>query len=71
VPHLAGRGCRPIEPLPAHDDAHNRIAGKPMAVVHVFIAGEAALDGLAQQAEQPVSNVLSTRSRVAIPDLLR
>jgi hypothetical protein len=42
-----------------------------LAVVHVFIAGDAALDGLAQQAEQPVSNVLSTRSRVAIPDLLR
>ena len=57
--HLAGRGRRPIEPLAADDGAHSRIAGEPFGVVHVFIAGEAAVDGLAQQAEQPVANVLS------------
>ena len=57
--HLAGRGRRPIDPLPAHDGAHSRIAGEPFGIVDVFIAGEAAVDRLAQQAEQPVANVLS------------
>jgi hypothetical protein len=42
-----------------------------LAVVHDFIAGEAAVDGLAQQAEHPGQMFFSTRSRVAIRDLLR
>ena len=31
---------------------------KPFGVVDVLVAGEAAVDGLAQQAEQPVPDVL-------------
>jgi len=38
---------------------HRRIAGEPFGVVHVLVAGEAAVDGLAQQVEQPVADVLS------------
>jgi hypothetical protein len=40
--------------------AHHRIAGEPLGIVDVFVLGEAAVDGLAQQAEQPVADVHST-----------
>ena len=56
--HLAGRGRRPVEPLPADDGAHRRIAGEPLGVVDVLVAGEPAVDRLPQQAEQPVADVL-------------
>jgi hypothetical protein len=54
IAHLAARCDRPVQPLPADDGAHSRIVGEPLGIVHVLIAGEAAVDGLAQQAEQPV-----------------
>ena len=38
---------------------HCRIAGEPLGIVDVFVAGQAAVDGLAQQAKQPVWSVLS------------
>ena len=56
--HLAGRGRRPVEPLPADDGAHGRVAGEPLGVVDVLVAGEPAVDRLPQQAEQPVPDVL-------------
>ena len=56
-PHLAGRGRRPAKPLPSHDGAHGGIAGEAVGVVHVFVAGEPAVDRLPQQAEQPVADV--------------
>jgi hypothetical protein len=48
-----------VEPLAADDGAHGRIAGEPRGIVHVFIAGQSAVDRLPQQAQQPVPNVLS------------
>jgi hypothetical protein len=56
--HLAGRGRRPVHTLPADDGAHGRVAGEPCGVVDVLVAGEPAVDGLPQQAEQPVADVL-------------
>jgi hypothetical protein len=44
--HLAGRGRGPIDTLPADDGAHGGIAGEPLGIVHVFVAGEPAVDGL-------------------------
>jgi hypothetical protein len=55
--HLAGRSRRPVEPLPADDGAHGGVAGEPLGVVDVLVAGEPAVDGLPQQAEQPVADV--------------
>ena len=57
--HLAGRGRRPVETLAADDGAHRRIAGEPLGVVDVFVAGEPAVDRLAQQPEQLVADVLA------------
>ena len=48
-----------VDALPADDGPHRRIAGEAFGVVDVFVAGEAAVDGLAQQAKQPVANVPS------------
>ena len=45
-------------PLPADDGAHGRVAGEPLGVVDVLVAGEAAVDRLPQEAEQPVADVL-------------
>ena len=47
-------------PSPADDGAHRRIAGEPLGIVDVFVAGEAAVDRLAQQAQQMVADVLAT-----------
>jgi hypothetical protein len=57
--HLVARGGRPVEPLPAGDGAHGRVAGEPVGVVDVLVAGEPAIDRLPQQAEQPVAKVLA------------
>ena len=45
--HLAGRGRRSVDTLPADDGAHRRIAGEPLGIVDVFVAGEPAVDRLA------------------------
>jgi hypothetical protein len=58
--HLAGRGRRAIRSLAADDGPHRRVTGQPLGVIDVFVAGETAVDGLAQQAQQLVANVLST-----------
>ena len=47
-------------PSPADDGAHRRIAGEPLGIVDVFVAGEPAVDRLAQQAQQMVPDVPST-----------
>jgi hypothetical protein len=57
--HLAGRGRRSVHTLAADDGAHHRIAGEPLGIVDVFVAGEPAVDRLAQQTKQPVANILS------------
>ena len=59
-PHLTGRGRRSVEPLTPHDGAHGRVAGEPVGVVDVLVAGEPAVDRLPQEAEQPVPSVLPT-----------
>src|SRR4029077_16853596 len=48
-----------VHALAADDGAHHRIAGEPLGIVHVLVAGEPAVDRLAQQAKQPVANILS------------
>jgi hypothetical protein len=58
--HLAGRGRRPVHALAADDGAHHRIAGEPLGIVDVFVAGEPAVDRLAQQARQMVADVPAT-----------
>jgi hypothetical protein len=55
--HLAARGRGLVEPLPADDSTHGRIVGEPLGVVDVLVAGEPAVDGLPQEAEQPVADV--------------
>ena len=57
--HLAARGRRPVEPLAADDGAHGGVAGEPLGVVDVLVAGEPAVDRLPQEAEQPVADVLA------------
>ena len=42
--HLAGRGRRSVDALAADDGAHHRIAGEPLGIVDVFVAGEPAVD---------------------------
>jgi len=48
----------PAEPLAADDGAHGGIAGEPLGVVDVLVAGQPAVDRLPQEAEQPVADVL-------------
>ena len=55
--HLAGRGRRPVHALAADDGAHHRIAGQPLGIVNVFVAGKPAIDRLAQQTRQMVPDV--------------
>ena len=55
--HLAGRGRRSVHTLAADDGAHHRIAGEPLGIVDVFVAGEPAVDRLAQQPRQMVPDV--------------
>ena len=43
--------------LAADDGAHPRIAGEPLGIVDVFVAGEPAVDRLAQQSRQMVPDV--------------
>ena len=57
APHLAGRGREPVHSLPADDGPHGRVTGEALGVVDVLVAGEAAVDRLPQQAEQPVPDV--------------
>ena len=47
----------PVHTLAADDGAHHRIAGEPLGIVDVFVAGEPAVDRLAQQARQLVPDV--------------
>ena len=58
--HLAGRGRRSVHALAADDGAHHRIAGEPLGIVDVFVAGEPAVDRLAQQTRQMVPDVPAT-----------
>jgi hypothetical protein len=56
--HLAARCGGPVEPLAADDGAHGRVTREPLGVVDVLVAGEPTIDCLAQEAEQPVPDVL-------------
>jgi hypothetical protein len=57
--HLAGRGAAALDGLAADDPAHRRIAPETVGVVHVLVAGEAAVDGLAQQIDEAVPAILA------------
>ena len=58
---LAGRGGLPVDALAADDGAHRGVTREPFGVVGVFVAGEAAVDCLVEQAEQPMPNVIPRR----------
>jgi hypothetical protein len=38
--HLAARSCGTIEPATANDRSHGRVAGEPLGVVDILLAGE-------------------------------
>ena len=58
--HLAARSGGTIEPVTANDRSHGRVAGEPLGVVDIFVAGEPTEHGLAEQPAQLVARVLAT-----------
>ena len=59
TPHLAARGGRTIEPLPANDRPHGGVAGEPFGVVHVLVARQPTEHRLAKQPAKGVARVLA------------
>jgi hypothetical protein len=57
--HLADRGSRPVQPFPADDRPYRGVTREPFGVVDVLVAGEATVDRLAQESEQPMADVLA------------
>jgi hypothetical protein len=57
--HLAARSCRTIEPLTADDGPHGGVAGEPLGVVDILIAGEPTEHCLAKQSAQLMACVLA------------
>ena len=58
--HLAARSCRTIETLTADDRPHRWVAGEPLGVVDILVAGEPPQHRLAEQPAQRVARVLAT-----------
>jgi hypothetical protein len=52
APHLAARGGGTIEPVTANDRPHRGVAGEPLGVIDILVAGESTEHRLA---EQPLS----------------
>ncbi len=57
--HLAGRGGLTIQAGAIHHGTHRGIMSETIGVVHVFIPGETAKHGLAEQPGQHVPGVLA------------
>jgi uncharacterized protein (TIGR03032 family) len=57
--HLAARGGRAIETLTADDRPHRGVAGEPLGVVDILVAGEPPEYRLPKQPTQLVAHVLS------------
>ena len=60
APHLAARSGRTIEPVTANDRPHGGVAGEPLGVVDILVAGEPTEHRLAEQPAQLVARVLAT-----------
>ncbi len=43
--------------MPANDNSHGWILGKAFCIVGIIVAGQAAVDGLAEQRDQVVADV--------------
>jgi hypothetical protein len=59
-PHLAARGGGTIEPVTSDDRAHRGVAGEPLGVADILVAGDPTEHGLAEQPAQLVARVLAT-----------
>ena len=59
APHLAARCRRTVETLTADDGPHGGVAGEPLGVVDILVAGEAAEDRLSKQPGQRVARILA------------
>ena len=59
APHLAARSGRTIETLTADDGPHGGVAGEPLGVVDILVAGEPTEHRLAKQPAQRVARVLA------------
>ena len=57
--HLADRCAATFNGRAADDPAHRGIAPEPAGVVHVLVSGEASIDGLAEQTDDAVPDVLA------------
>ena len=43
--------------MPTHDNSHGWVLGKTFCIVGIIVAGQAAVDGLAEQRDQVVADV--------------
>jgi len=57
--HLAARSGRTIEPVTANDRSHRGVAGEPLGVVDILVAGEPTEHRLAEQPAQLVAGILA------------
>ena len=55
--HGVGSGGVAISTLPAYDNSHGWVLGKTFCIVGIILAGQAAVDGLAEQRDQVVADV--------------
>ena len=60
APDLAARSGRTIEPVTANDRPHRGVAGEPLGIVDILVAGEPTEHRLAEQPAQLVAGVLAT-----------
>jgi len=58
--HLAAGRGEALEPLPADDRPHGWIAGEPLGIVDILVAGQASEYRLPQQPGQPMLGVLAS-----------
>ena len=52
-----GAGGVPVLALPARDNSHGWVLGKTCYIVGIILAGQTAVDGLAEQRDQVVADV--------------
>jgi len=66
--HLAARSGRTIETLTADDRPHRGVAGEPLGVVDILVAGEPTEHRLAKQPAQCVARVLAAAALEELGD---